>query len=159
MASLLDQLKSQLGGVLAAETAGAEGAQSPSHDPHAMLESVVDLIGQHGGLGGLLDKLKVEKFLGRAEVRQIFTVPKIGTIAGSSVVDGKIVRGANVRLLRDSRVIFEGKMASLKRFKDDAKEVATGFECGIGIENYNDLKPGDVIEAYQIELVAPELNS
>jgi translation initiation factor IF-2 len=108
---------------------------------------------------GLLDKLKVEKFLGRAEVRQIFSVPKIGTIAGASVVDGKILRGANVRLLRDSRVIFEGKMASLKRFKDDAKEVATGFECGIGIENYNDLKPGDIIEAYQIELVAPELNA
>jgi translation initiation factor IF-2 len=108
---------------------------------------------------GLLDKLKVEKFLGRAEVRQIFSVPKIGVIAGTSVVDGKIIRGANVRLLRDSRVIFEGKLGSLKRFKDDAKEVATGFECGIGIENYNDLKPGDIIEAYQIELVAPELNA
>jgi translation initiation factor IF-2 len=103
---------------------------------------------------GLLDKKKVEKFLGRAEVRQIFSVPKIGVIAGSAVVDGKIIRGANVRLLRDSRVIYEGKMSSLRRFKDDAKEVATGFECGIGIENYNDLKPGDIIEAYQIEMVA-----
>jgi translation initiation factor IF-2 len=103
---------------------------------------------------GLLDKKKVEKFLGRAEVRQIFSVPKIGVIAGSSVVDGKIIRGANVRLLRDSRVIFEGKMSSLRRFKDDAKEVATGFECGIGIENYNDLKPGDIIEAYQIDMIA-----
>jgi len=108
-------------------------------------------------MAGLLDKKKVEKFLGRAEVRQIFSVPKIGTIAGSSVIDGKIARGANVRLLRDSRVIFEGKMSSLRRFKDDAKEVATGFECGIGIENYNDLKPGDIIEAFQIELVTPEL--
>ena len=108
---------------------------------------------------GLLDKKKVEKFLGRAEVRQTFSVPKIGTIAGSAVIDGKIIRGANVRLLRDSRIIFEGKMSSLKRFKDDAKEVATGFECGIGIENYNDLKPGDVIEAFQIELVTPELNA
>lgn len=108
---------------------------------------------------GLLDKKKVEKFLGRAEVRQTFSVPKIGTIAGSSVVDGKIIRGANVRLLRDSRVIFEGKMSSLRRFKDDAKEVATGFECGIGIENYNDLKPGDIIEAFQIELVTPELHA
>jgi translation initiation factor IF-2 len=106
---------------------------------------------------GLLDKKKVERFLGRAEVRQIFTVPKIGTVAGSSVIDGKILRGANVRLLRDSRVIFDGRLSSLRRFKDDAKEVATGFECGIGIENYNDLKVGDIIEAYQIDLVAPEL--
>jgi translation initiation factor IF-2 len=106
---------------------------------------------------GLLDKKKVEKFLGRAEVRQTFNVPKIGTIAGTSVIDGKMIRGANVRLLRDSRVIFEGKMSSLRRFKDDAKEVAQGFECGIGIENYNDLKPGDLIEAYQIEMITPEM--
>jgi translation initiation factor IF-2 len=106
---------------------------------------------------GLLDKKKVERFLGRAEVRQIFSVPKIGVIAGTSVVDGKILRGANVRLLRDSRIIYEGKLSSLKRFKDDAKEVAQGFECGIGIENYNDLKPGDIIEAYQIDMVAPTL--
>jgi translation initiation factor IF-2 len=106
---------------------------------------------------GMLDKKKVEKFLGRAEVRQTFTVPKVGTIAGSAVVDGKILRGANVRLLRDSRIVYEGKMSSLKRFKDDAKEVAQGYECGIGLENYNDLKPGDLIEAYQIELIAPEL--
>jgi translation initiation factor IF-2 len=108
-------------------------------------------------MAGLLDKKKVERFLGRAEVRQTFSVPKIGVIAGSAVVDGKIIRGANVRLLRDSRIIYEGKMSSLRRFKDDAKEVATGFECGIGIENYNDLKPGDIIEAYQIDLIAPSL--
>jgi translation initiation factor IF-2 len=108
---------------------------------------------------GLLDKKKVEKFLGRAEVRQIFTVPKIGTIAGTAVIDGKILRGAQVRLLRDSRVIYEGKMSSLKRFKDDAKEVATGYECGIGIENFNDLKPGDIIEAFQIEMIAPTLDA
>ncbi len=108
---------------------------------------------------GLLDKKKVEKFLGRAEVRQTFTVPKVGTIAGSAVIDGKIVRGANVRLLRDSRIVYQGRMSSLRRFKDDAKEVAQGFECGIGLENYNDLKPGDVIEAYQIELVTPELSA
>ncbi len=107
---------------------------------------------------GLLDKKKVERFLGRAEVRQTFSVPKVGTIAGCSVIDGKIIRGANVRLLRDSRIILEGKMSSLKRFKDDAKEVATGFECGIGLENYNDLKPGDIIEAYQIDMVAGEMN-
>ncbi len=108
---------------------------------------------------GLLDKKKVERFLGRAEVRQTFSVPKVGTIAGSSVIDGKFLRGANVRLLRDSRIIFEGKLSSLRRFKDDAKEVAQGYECGIGIENYNDVKPGDIIEAYQIDLVTPEMNA
>ncbi len=75
------------------------------------------------------------------------------------MIDGKILRNANVRLLRDSRIIFEGKLSSLKRFKDDAKEVATGFECGIGIENYNDLKPGDLIEAFQIEMVTPSLDA
>jgi translation initiation factor IF-2 len=107
---------------------------------------------------GLLDKKKVEKFVGRAEVRQPFTVPKIGTIAGSAVIDGKMLRGANVRLLRDSRVIWDGKMSSLRRFKDDAKEVATGYECGIGLENYNDIKAGDIIEAYTIELVTPDMN-
>ena len=108
-------------------------------------------------MAGLLDKKKVEKFLGRAEIRQTFTVPKIGTIGGSFVIDGKLIRGAQIRLLRDSRILFEGKMSSLKRFKDDVKEVATGFECGIGIESYNDIKPGDIVEAYQIELVTPEL--
>jgi len=108
---------------------------------------------------GLLDKKKVEKFVGRAEVRQPFTVPKIGTIAGSAVIDGKMLRGANVRLLRESRVIWDGKMSSLRRFKDDAKEVATGYECGIGLENYNDIKAGDIIEAYVIELVTPDMNS
>ncbi|MBC7690739.1 MAG: translation initiation factor IF-2 [Methylotenera sp.] len=109
-------------------------------------------------MAGLLDKKKVERFLGRAEVRQTFSVPKIGMIAGTSVIDGKIIRGANVRLLRDSRIIYEGKMSSLKRFKDDAKEVATGYECGIGLDGFNDLKPGDLIEAYQIDMVAAELN-
>lgn len=108
-------------------------------------------------MSGLLEKKKVEKALGRAEVRQTFTVPKLGVIAGCAVVDGKIVRGAQVRLLRDSRIIFEGKMHSLKRFKDDAKEVASGYECGIGIEGFNDIKPGDLIEAYEIELVSQEL--
>lgn len=107
---------------------------------------------------GILDKKKVEKFLGRAEVRQTFTAPKIGVIAGSYIIDGKVVRGANVRLLRDSRIIFDGKMSSLRRFKDDAKEVAEGFECGIGIENFNDIKVGDLIEAYEVTMVTPDLN-
>jgi translation initiation factor IF-2 len=108
---------------------------------------------------GLLDKKRVENYLGRAEVRQTFSVPKAGTIAGCSVVDGKVVRGANVRLLRDSRILWEGKMSSLRRFKDDAKEVAEGFECGIGLDGYNDLKVGDLIEAYQVDMVAGELHA
>jgi translation initiation factor IF-2 len=106
---------------------------------------------------GALDKKKVEKYLGRAEVRQTFSVPKLGTVAGCAVIDGKILRNANVRLLRDSRVIFDGKLATLRRFKDDAKEVAQGFECGMGIEKFNDIKIGDLIEAYQIDLITPEL--
>ena len=110
-------------------------------------------------MAGLLDKKKVEKFLGRAEIRQTFSVPKIGTVAGCSVVDGKIVRNAQARLLRDSRIIWEGKLASLKRFKDDAKEVAEGFECGMGLEGYNDIKVGDLIESYEIELITPALDA
>ncbi len=108
-------------------------------------------------MAGLLEKKKVEVYLGRAEVRQTFSVPKSGTIAGCFVVDGKLVRNAQVRLLRDSRVIFDGKLNSLKRFKDDAKEVAQGYECGMGIDGYNDLKIGDLIEAYQIDMVAQQL--
>ena len=108
-------------------------------------------------MGGLLDKKKVETYLGRAEVRQTFTVPKSGTVAGCFVVDGKMVRNAQVRLLRDSRIIFDGKLNSLRRFKDDAKEVAQGYECGMGLDGYNDVKIGDLFEAYQIEMVAQEL--
>ncbi len=97
---------------------------------------------------GLLDKQVKEKVIGRAEVRELFTVPKIGVIAGSSVLDGKVTRGCFLRLLRDSRVVYEGKVSSLRRFKDDVKEVSQGFECGIGLENFNDVKPGDQFEAF-----------
>ena len=107
---------------------------------------------------GLLAPTVVEKPLGRAEIRSLFNVPKIGTVAGCFVVDGKITRQASVRLLRDSRVIYDGKLASLKRFKDDVREVQTGYECGLGIENYNDLKVGDVVEAYTKENVATVLS-
>jgi len=108
---------------------------------------------------GLLEPDRVEKFLGRAEVRELFSIPKIGVIAGSSVIDGKIIRNSSVRLLRDSKVVYEGKLSSLRRFKDDAKEVTTGYECGIGLENFNDIKPGDVIEAFKIEEIRATLNS
>jgi len=92
-----------------------------------------------------------EAFLGRAEVRDTFNVPKIGTIAGCFVSEGEIRRNSKVRLLRDGVQLYEGKVGSLRRFKDDVREVKTGFECGIGIEAYNDLKVGDVIEAFVIE--------
>ncbi len=110
-------------------------------------------------MAGLLTPDIVEKVMGRVEVRNTFTVPKIGTIAGCFVIDGKIQRNNLVRLIREGRIVYEGKLGSLKRFKDDAKEVATGFECGIGIENYNDVKVGDVIEAFVKEEIARELTN
>ena len=105
---------------------------------------------------GLLAPTFREKALGRAEVRKTFNVPG-GTIAGSMVVDGKITRAGRARLVRDGRVVWEGKIGSLKRFKDDAREVTSGYECGIGLENYNDVKPGDVVEAFEMETVLRKL--
>ena len=102
---------------------------------------------------GMLDPVYEEKVIGNAEVRQTFKVSSVGTIAGCYVLDGRIERNAGVRIIRDSVVIHEGKLASLKRFKDDAKEVAKGYECGVQIENYNDLKEGDIIEAFVMEEV------
>ena len=99
-------------------------------------------------MSGLLDPDVVEKVLGRAEVRNVFNIPKAGTIAGSFVVEGKITRGSSLRLIRNGTVVYTGKVSSLKRFKDDAKEVASGYECGIGIENFNDIKENDEIEAF-----------
>jgi translation initiation factor IF-2 len=108
-------------------------------------------------LSGMLQPDIVERVMGRVEVRNTFTVPKIGTIAGCFVIDGKVNRAAMARLLRDGKIIYEGKISSLKRFKDDAKEVATGFECGIGIENFNDVKVGDAIEVFVKEEKAKEI--
>jgi len=105
---------------------------------------------------GLMASTFKERILGRAQVREVFHVPKIGTIAGSYVTDGKIERGRQIRLIRDGIVCFEGKNSSLRRFKDDAKEVQNGFECGIGIENYNDIKTDDIIEFYYMEEIKPE---
>ena len=97
---------------------------------------------------GLLEPEFEEEFIGRAEVRDIFSVPKVGVIAGSYVVDGRIAAGCSIRLLRSGKIVFDGKMSSLKRFKDDVKEVKYGLECGIGLENFNDIKDGDIFEAY-----------
>jgi len=102
-------------------------------------------------LSGMLKPEQREKVLGDAEVRQTFRVPRLGVIAGSYVRNGQIKRNSKARLLRNGVVVYDGKVASLRRFKDDVAEVREGFECGIGIENFQDVKEGDVIEAYQVE--------
>jgi translation initiation factor IF-2 len=104
---------------------------------------------------GILESKIEEKYLGRAEVRDTFKVPKFGFVAGSYILDGMIRRNADVRLLRDNVVIHEGKIASLRRFKEDVSEVKSGFECGIGLDRFSDLKVGDIIEAYTTEKVQP----
>ena len=103
-----------------------------------------------GAMTGMLAPVQREQYLGQAEVRDTFSVPKVGVIAGCHVSDGKMSRNAGVRLLRDGVVVYTGKISSLKRFKDDAKEVLKGYECGIGLENYNDIKQGDIIEAFEM---------
>jgi translation initiation factor IF-2 len=102
-------------------------------------------------MAGLLPPVVSENFLGRAEIRQTFTIPKIGTIAGSMVLEGKILRHANCRVVRDGVQVYVGTVGSLRRFKDDVKEVINGMECGIGVATFNDVKVGDVIEAYELE--------
>ncbi|HEX3204217.1 MAG TPA: translation initiation factor IF-2 [Nitrospiraceae bacterium] len=107
---------------------------------------------------GLLEPTLKERVQGRAEVRQTFTIPKAGVIGGSYVIDGVISRtSSGVRVIRDHVVVFEGKLGSLRRFKDDVREVQQGYECGIGVEGFSDLKPGDILEAYTIEKVAAKL--
>jgi len=106
-------------------------------------------------LKGLVKPKIEEVVLGRAEIRQTFHVPKVGTVAGCYVTSGKVSRQADVRLIRDGVVVYEGKMSSLKRFKDDVTEVSQGYECGIGLERYQDLKPGDIIEAYTTREIKP----
>lgn len=102
-------------------------------------------------LEGMLTPEKVEKYIGRAQVRETFSIPKVGTIAGTAVVDGKIERGCNIRLLRDGKILYDGKLSTLKRFKDEVKEVKNGYECGMSLENFNDIKVEDLIEAYVME--------
>ena len=109
---------------------------------------------------GLLEPTLKERVLGRAEVRQVFTIPKAGVVAGSYVLDGTITRAsAGARVIRDHVVVYDGKLGSLRRFKDDVREVQQGYECGITIENFNDIKAGDVIEAYVIDKIAAKLET
>ncbi|WP_077211562.1 translation initiation factor IF-2 [Bacillus dakarensis] len=118
---------------------------------HRIIYKAIEEI--EAAMKGMLDPEFEEKIIGQAEVRQTFKVSKVGTIAGSYVTDGKITRHSGVRLIRNGIVIFEGEIDALKRFKDDAKEVAQGYECGITIKNFNDVKEGDIIEAYIMEEV------
>src|SRR4030043_431822 len=106
---------------------------------------------------GLLEPIYKENVIGRADIKEVFNVPKVGTVAGCLVTDGYIERRSMVRLLREEVVVFDGKMASLRRFKGDVKEVQTGYECGIGLESFQDIKPGDVFEVYQIEKIQADL--
>lgn len=106
---------------------------------------------------GMMKSTFEEEIMGHADVREVFHVPKVGAIAGCYVTDGKIERGVPTRLLRDGIVIYEGKNVSLRRFKDDVKEVQNGYECGIGLENFNDIKVGDVIQSYTVKEIRPEM--
>jgi translation initiation factor IF-2 len=108
-------------------------------------------------LSGMLAPTLRERFLGTAEIRQVFTITKVGKVAGCMVTQGEVRRGAKVRLLRDDVVIHEGKLSTLKRFKDEVREVKEGYECGMAFENYGDIKEGDIIECYEIEEVARTL--
>ncbi len=116
-----------------------------------MVDDVKDL------MRGLLPKEKKERFLGKIEVRAVFTIPKIGSIAGCYVLEGKVHRNCQLRLFRENVQIYEGKVSSLRRFKEDAREVMQGYECGIGFENYHDIKEGDLLEAYEMIEVQAEL--
>jgi translation initiation factor IF-2 len=124
---------------------------------HTIIYNVVDEIKR--AMQGVLEPIIKETYLGTAEVRNTFRIPKVGVIAGSYITDGKVTRNAEIRLLRDNVVIFEGKIASLKRFKEDASEVARGYECGIGIQNFNDVKIGDTIEAFVTEKVMADVGA
>jgi translation initiation factor IF-2 len=121
---------------------------------HTIIYDLTDEIKR--AMTGMLEPVFKEVYRGRAEVRETFRISKVGTIAGCLVVDGTVPRDAEVRILRDNVVVYTGKLASLKRFKDDASEVRSGLECGIAIENFNDIKPRDVIEAFVTERVATE---
>jgi translation initiation factor IF-2 len=136
-------------------------AQSLSEEEHVdirtysvIYDAITDI---KNALEGLLEPTYKEHILGRAQVIQVFNIRKVGAVAGSLVIDGKVVKGSHARLLRDNVVVYDGRIASLRRFKDDMKDCSQGLECGIGIENFNDIKLGDVIESYEMEEVQARL--
>ena len=124
---------------------------------HSIIYELQDEI--HAAMMGLLEPAFKENYLGRAEVLNIFRIPKVGTIAGCRVTDGVIRRDSEVKVMRDGEQVFKGKVGSLKRFKDDAREVTNGMECGIGISNFGDIKEGDVIESFTTEKMAADLGA
>ena len=136
----------------AADLASREGVDIRLYN--IIYEVVSDI---RDALEGLLEPTLRERTLGRAEVRQVFSVPSAGKIAGCFVVDGKILRGAKARVVRDHVVVHDGKIDTLRRFKDDAREVAAGYECGLSLENFQDVKEGDIVEVYDIESIARQL--
>ncbi|HVS02823.1 MAG TPA: translation initiation factor IF-2 [Thermoanaerobaculia bacterium] len=137
---------------IAADLAEKEGVEIRLH---TIIYELTDELKK--AMAGLLEPVYEEVTKGRAEVRDTFKIPRVGTIAGCHVVEGTVPRNAAARLLRDNVVVYEGKIASLRRFKEDVSEVRTGFDCGIGLDRFQDVKPGDLIEAYVREAVAPTL--
>lgn len=138
--------------VKALETSDTEGV---SLELHTIIYNLIDRV--RSAMEGLLDPIVKEKIIGHAEVRETFHISRIGTIAGCMVTDGSVTRDSNVRVVRDGTQIYEGKLESLRRFKDDVKEVNSGYECGIGIEKFNDIKVGDTLEFYVHEEIKQEL--
>jgi translation initiation factor IF-2 len=136
------------------ESRAAELAKQEAVDIrlHSIIYKVEEEI--RAAMIGMLEAIERERIIGKADVREVFKVPRVGAVAGSMVIDGNIRRNARARLIRDSVVSWEGNIISLRRFKDDVSEVREGFECGIGLENFNDIKVGDQIEAYIVEKVA-----
>jgi translation initiation factor IF-2 len=124
---------------------------------HSIIYELQDEIRK--AMAGLLEPIIKETYQGRADVKNVFKIPKVGTIAGCQVADGSIKRDSHVRLVRDGATVYTGRIGSLKRFKDDAAEVRTGMECGIGVAGYGDIKVGDVIEAFSVEKIAAELTA
>jgi translation initiation factor IF-2 len=124
--------------------------------PSRIIYEAVDNV--RAAMEGLLAPTLKEQSLGRAEVRQVFMIPRVGAVAGSYVLQGVITRASSgVRVVRDGVVVYQGKLGSLRRFKDDVREVQSGYECGIGVENFNDIKVGDILEVFTIEKVAAKL--
>jgi translation initiation factor IF-2 len=116
---------------------------------YSIIYEVIDDV--KAAMSGMLSPEQREKFLGYAEIRDVFNITKVGKVAGCYVTEGMVKRGASVRLLRDDVVIHDGKLKTLKRFKDEVKEVQSGYECGMAFENYSDIQVGDVIECYEVE--------
>jgi translation initiation factor IF-2 len=138
----------------AADVAHREGIEIR---PYSVIYQVIDEL--RAAMQGLLEPEEVERTVGTAEVRDTFRASRIGIIAGCYVTDGTITRGNQARLVRDGTVVYDGRISTLRRFKDDVREVQSGFECGITLENYQDIKEGDVIEAYEKAQVERTLES